>query len=69
MAKAKAKDQPIQFIVTGRATLSGVSCIVQAKDRVEAISKANAADFLEGIDPESGEIVDWEFDHATPNCE
>jgi len=67
--EALGKPENIQWIVSGRCTFSGAICVVHAKDRAEALRKANAADNLDGIDTEGAEMVDWEFGIAEPDVE
>jgi len=66
---SKKKPQLIEFVVTGDAKLRGVTAIVHAHDRQEAIKKANAGEVFEGIDLGVGELVDFDFHLAEPNCD
>ena len=65
----KKKPQLIEFIVTGNAKLRGVTTTVHAYDRQEAIRKANAGEYIGGIDLDVGEMVDYDFHLAEPNCD
>jgi hypothetical protein len=69
MAKPKNKPENIEWIVSGRVAYSGATCTVHAKDRAEALAKANAGDIIGGIDLDGAEMVDYEFRIATPNVE
>lgn len=53
-----------EWIVTGSAKLRGVTTVVHAVDRQDAIRKANAGEFIGGIDLDVGELVDYDFDLA-----
>lgn len=59
-------DEPknAEWIVTGTAKLRGIVATVHAVDRQEAIKKANAGEFIGGIELDVGELVDYEFDLA-----
>lgn len=65
----RTKPKNIQWIVSGRATYSGATCVVHAVDRAEALKKANAGDYIGSIDIEGAEMVDWEFRIAEYDCD
>lgn len=64
-----AEPKNIEWIVSGTAKLRGVSTTVHAVDRQEAIRKANAGEYIGGIDLDVGELVDYDFDLAEMNAE
>lgn len=64
---SKRKPQNIEWVVTGSVTLHGASCIVHAKDRDEAIAKANALDNIGGIDTSVAEVADCDFTKCEAN--
>lgn len=64
-----AKPKNIEWIVTGDAKLRGITTIVHAPDRQEAIRKANAGEFIGDIDLDVGELVDYDFDLAEANSD
>lgn len=64
-----AKSKNIEWVVTGNVTLHGATCIVHAKDRNEAISKANALDNIGGIDTACAEVADCDFTGCEPNVD
>ncbi len=68
MAKKK-QPQNIEWVVSGRVTYRGATCIVHAKDRAEAVRKANDGDSIDGIDTQAAEMVDWEFGTAEPSVD
>lgn len=68
MAK-KTLPENIQYIVRGCATFSGATCVVHAKDRTEALLKANAGDHIGGIDTACAELADWKFTAAEPDTD
>lgn len=68
MAKKKEPEN-IQWIVTGRVTFREASCVVHAKDRDEAIRKANALDNIDGVDTRGAELCDCDFRHAEADVE
>lgn len=59
----------IEWIVTGTAKLRGITTTVHAVDRQDAIRKANAGEFIGGIDLETGELVDYDFSLAEAGTE
>lgn len=59
-----SESKNIEWIVSGTAKLRGVSVTVHAVDRQEAIRKANAGEYIGGIDLDVGELVDYDFDFA-----
>jgi hypothetical protein len=65
----KRKLDNIEWVVTGSVMFHGVSCIVHAKDRNEAISKANCLDNIGGIKTDCAEVASCEFDHCEPNVD
>lgn len=54
----------VEWIVSGVAKLRGVTTTVHAIDRQEAIRKANAGEHIGGIDYETAELVDYDFNLA-----
>lgn len=61
-----AKKQPknIEWIVTGSAKLRGVTAVVHAIDQREAVKKANAGEWIDGVEYDGAELVDYDFDFA-----
>jgi hypothetical protein len=67
--RKRKEPKNIEFIVTGRVIHSGATCIVHAKDRVEAIRKANTGKYLGGIEINGAQLCDWHFKKAEPNVD
>lgn len=63
----KKQPENIEWIVSGRVTYSGATCIVHAKDRDEAKRIAQAGHFIGEIDIDGASLCDWDFRIAEPN--
>lgn len=66
MAK-KQQPKNIEWIVTGRAVLSGATCIVHAETREEAIAKATRGEGIGEIEYDGASVADFSGSRAEPN--
>lgn len=64
-----SEPKNFEWIVTGTAKLRGITATVHAKDRQEAIRKANDGEYFGEIDLETSELVDYEFNLAEAGSE
>lgn len=59
---AETKKQPLtQYAFAVRATFSGCTGLVFAHSVEEAREKAKAGDWIDGIETNTAELVDWEL--------
>lgn len=66
-----SKKQPknVEWIVTGRVVLVGATCIVHAKDRAEAITKATRGENIGDIEFEGASVADFTGTRAEANTD
>ena len=65
----KRVTKKIEWIVSGKVTFSGATCLVHARNRQEAIQRANDLENIDGIETSCAEVEDVDFGIAEPNVD
>lgn len=68
MAKKKQPEN-VEWIVTMNVETRGSTAIVHAKDKDEALRKANAMEIIGELDHSGAETVDWKATHVEANTD